>query len=290
MKKLFLIGENISASVSPAMHNASIEYLGLAADLVYELLPIAPDDFDSGIKKVLASPDVLGFNVTAPYKCRIIDYLDAVEPFVQKCGACNFVKKDNGRWFGGNTDGYGFVMPIVKKGLSVSSKKALIMGAGGAARAVALQLVNNGASAITLVNRDAAKAAALKDHICAYSGFAAEKFRIYSYIELQNDKFSSIMLGNDIIVNATSAGSGPNRLPVLFTPEMFNKNQIIYDLSYTAGSCDDLKRGSEKASAVYIDGREMLMYQGLVSFVQWTSKKPPVWLLRKAVDEALDKK
>ncbi|EKD69006.1 MAG: hypothetical protein ACD_47C00319G0002 [uncultured bacterium] len=289
MKRILLIGENISRSLSPAMHNGALDYLGLSGEYRYELMPVAPRNFDAEIKKILTSADVLGFNVTAPYKCEIIRYLDETEQFVQKCGACNYVKKENGRWHGKNTDGYGFIMPLAKMGLGTESKKVTIMGAGGAARAVVLQLINNGAASITIINRSPEKAAVLKSHICAASGFDPEKFIIYSYLELQKDKFSSIMIASDIIVNATSAGSGENRLPVLFNAEMFNKNQIIYDLSYVDKAGDDLKDSAKKASAVYIDGKEMLMYQGLVSFVQWTSKKPPTWLLRKIVGEQLDK-
>jgi shikimate dehydrogenase len=288
MKKIMLIGENISESLSPAIHNGAIEYLGLADKYHYELMPVASENFCSEIKKIMADEAVAGFNITAPYKCRIINYLDEIDNFAQKCGACNYVKKEKNRWIGKNTDGYGFIMPIIKKGLGIALKKAVVMGAGGAARAVVLQLINNGVSSITMFNRDMVKAAALKEDICKASGFGSEKFLIYSYLDLQNDKFSSIMSGTDLIINATSAGAGEKKLPVLFNAGIFNKNQIIYDISYTAKADDDFKQSAAAASALYIDGREMLMYQALVSFVQWTSKKPPVWLLRKIVFEALD--
>ena len=288
MKKIMLIGENISKSLSPAIHNGAIEYLGLTDKYRYELMPVAVENFCSEIKKILADEDAVGFNITAPYKCQIIDYLDAIDNFTQKCGACNYAKKEKGRWIGKNTDGYGFIMPIIKKGLGIALKSAAVMGAGGAARAVVLQLINNGIRAITLINRDTVKATALKEDICKVSSFNSENFIIYSYLDLQNDKFSSIMSEADLIINATSAGVEEKRLPVLFNAGMFNKNQIIYDLSYTVKADDDFKQSARAASAVYIDGREMLMYQALVSFVQWTSKKPPVWLLRKIVFDALD--
>lgn len=286
MKKILLIGENISNSLSPAIHNSALEYLGLSEAYRYELRQIKPEIFDAAIKKVIEDKDVLGFNVTAPYKCVIIDYLDETDNFVQKCGACNYVKNENGRWKGKNTDGYGFVMPIIKMGLGISSKKAVIMGAGGAARAVALQLINNGIDSLALINRDPLRAEALKAHICKATGFNVEKFIIYSYHDLQNDKFSSIMLASDFIINATSANFDDKRLPVQFCAEMFNKNQIIYDLSYIDKKNDDFKQSARAAGAVYLDGQEMLMYQALVSFVQWTSKKPPFWLLRKVVQNA----
>ncbi len=288
MKKIMLIGENISESLSPAIHNGAIEYLGLGGKYRYELMPVAAENFCSEIKKIMADENAAGFNITAPYKCRIIDYLDEIDNFTQKCGACNYVKKEKGRWIGKNTDGYGFIMPIIKMGFGIAHKSAVVMGAGGAARAVVLQLINNGIGSITLINRDTAKAAVLKEHICKVSGFGSENFIIYSYLDLQNDKFSSIMLAADLIINATSAGVEEKRLPVLFNAAMFNKSQIIYDLSYMAKADDDFKQSARAASAVYIDGREMLMYQALVSFVQWTSKKPPVWLLRKIVFDALD--
>ncbi len=288
MKKILLIGENISKSLSPAIHNGAIEYLGLADKYRYELMPVAPENFSSEIKKIMADESVAGFNITAPYKCRIIDYLDEIDDFTRKCGACNYVKKEKGRWIGKNTDGYGFIMPIIKMGFGIAHKTAVVMGAGGAARAVALQLINNGIASLTLFNRDKAKALSLKEDICKVSGFNSENFIIYSYLDLQIDKFSSIILEADLIINATSAGVEEKRLPVLFNAGMFNKNQIIYDLSYTAKADDDFKQSAGAAAAVFIDGREMLMYQALVSFVQWTSKKPPVWLLRKIVFDALD--
>ena len=287
MKKLMLIGENIYSSLSPAIHNGAIEYLGLSEKFRYELMPVKTENFSSQIKKIMSDEDTAGFNITAPYKRLIIDYLDEIDNFTQKCGACNCVKKEKGRWIGKNTDGYGFIMPIIKKGSAVAFKNAVVMGAGGAARAVVLQLINNGAGPITVINRDTARAAALKEDICKASGFASENFTIYSYLDLQKDKFSSIMIGADLIINSTSADAGEKRLPVRFSAKMFNQNQIIYDLSYTAKADDDFKQSAEAASAAYIDGREMLMYQALMSFVQWTSKKPPIWLLRKIVYDAL---
>ncbi len=283
MKKILLIGADINESLSPAIHNGAIEYLGLNGEYRYELMPVEPSNFDERIKEILSSPDVAGFNVTAPYKCKIINYLDETDVFVQKCGACNLVKNSGGRWHGKNTDGYGFIMPIVKMGFSAVSKKAVIFGAGGAARAIAAQLIANGIDSLFMFNRDRMRAEALKEFICASYGFEKEKFMIYSYLDLQNDKFSSIMSSADLIINATSAVLEEIRFPALISPELFNDHQIIYDLSYKTAANGKVKLCVKKAGAVYLDGREMLMYQALASFVQWVSKKPPVWLLRKIV-------
>jgi len=287
MKKLFLIGSDIARSLSPKMHLAAIKYLNLESEFSYELMQITPENFARKIKNILSQPDVLGFNITTPFKSEINKYLDYFDPFANKCGACNYAKNENGRWIGKNTDGYGFIMPLIKRGVSIIGKKILILGSGGAARAVALQLINNGASEIRVINRDRVRGERFKQDICKLNKKIADFFFINSFYDLQIDKLSSIILKSDIVVNATSAfGSNP-AMPVKFFPEMFNKNQIIYDLSYIDKVNNDFTLSAKSSNAFFLDGREMLVYQGLMSFVQWTSKKPPFGILKKAVDEGL---
>ncbi|HNY13322.1 MAG TPA: NAD(P)-binding domain-containing protein, partial [Candidatus Wallbacteria bacterium] len=198
MKKLLLIGEKINESLSPAMHNAALKHMSLDSDYKYELFPIKPENFDVEMQKLKSDKELAGFNVTMPYKTDILKFVDETDAFTKKCGACNYVKVEKGLWSGRNTDGYGFIMPLAKRNISVKGSTMLFFGAGGAARAAILQCINNGAEQIIVINRTPERAVSLREQIIAATGFEPNNFLIYSYNELKNNELRCIILDGGV--------------------------------------------------------------------------------------------
>ncbi|MEZ7891529.1 MAG: hypothetical protein QMC67_07265 [Candidatus Wallbacteria bacterium] len=285
MKKIYLIGENIKDSPSPAIHNAALAYLNMSNEYIYELMPVAEKNFDALIQKLKKNHDLVGFNITKPYKTKILEYLDEADIFTKRCGACNVVKLINGRFIGKNTDGYGFVMPLIRRGITLKGKTILFFGAGGAARAAILQSINNGIGKIIIINRTLANAERLKEEIINVTKFKSENFLIFNFSDLQNNKIKCIILETDIIVNATSAFQNGGEFPVNLPEHCFKREHVIYDLSYYENiDCDFLSKAQDAGSQI-IRGLDMLVYQGLLSFFEWTGKKPPVCVYTQAVNE-----
>ncbi len=297
MKKLLLIGEKINESLSPEMHNAALKHLGLDADYRYELFPVKRENFDAEMKKLKSDKDLAGFNVTMPYKTDILKFVDETDSFTRKCGACNYVKVEKGLWSGKNTDGYGFIMPLAKRNIAVKGSTVLFFGAGGAARAAILQCINNGCEQIIVINRTPERAVNLRKQILTATGLEPNNFLIYTYNELKNNELRCIILDEGVIsirdliavsrviVNATPVFAEGGDLPFDFPPEIFNKNQVIYDISY----CDNVKSGLFKSAkdsgCLLLRGHEMLAYQGFMSFFSWTSKKPPISIFMNAAEK-----
>lgn len=298
MKKFLLIGEKINESLSPAMHNAALKHLGLDSDYKYELFHISPENFDGEMKKLKGDAELAGFNVTMPYKTEILKFVDETDAFTKKCGACNYVKVEKGRWSGRNTDGYGFIMPLAKRNIAVKGSTMLFFGAGGAARAAILQSINNGAEQIIVINRTPERAVHLREHIIAATGFEPNNFLIYSYNELKNNELRCIILDGGVIsicdliavskfiVNATPVFAEGKDLPFDFSPELFNKNQVIYDISYCDNFENGLFKNAKDSGCILIRGHEMLGYQGFMSFFGWTSKKPPISIFMNAAEKS----
>lgn len=281
MKKLLLIGDNISYSLSPLIHNSALDYFNLSSEIKYELLQISPLNFNEKIKEILKDETIIGFNVTTPYKHNIINFLDDVEPFVKNCKSCNVVVKDKNKWIGKNTDAYGFIMPLLKRKIDLNSKKILIFGAGGVVRAILFLLINYPIEKITIINRDMLKIEQIINDIKKISLEFLKKISFYSYDELKIKKLNSIIImDSNIIINATSSYGG-NDLPIDLNLDYFNSNQIIYELSYTQNIDEKnaLKFYATKKNATYINGIEMLLHQAIASFKLWLSKKPPYNLL-----------
>lgn len=155
MKHFAVIGNPIAHSLSPVMHTAAIEALQLDAD--YTRVKLEIDQFDLEIRRFLAS-EIDGFNVTVPFKEKIIPYLDQIDPFAAKCGAVNTVKRSDTGWTGYNTDGYGFLEGLEEKRPLSIDDRILIIGAGGASKGIYLALSEKCEAPITVTNRTLEKA------------------------------------------------------------------------------------------------------------------------------------
>ncbi|MCX7840403.1 MAG: shikimate dehydrogenase [Anaerolineae bacterium] len=258
MTRVFLIGDPIARSLSPAMHNAAFQNLGL--DVRYELLETPPHKLREAIARVRAD-DCLGANVTIPHKESVIQYLDDVDAWARTIGSVNTLFKRDGKLIGASTDGEGFLHALRDARVEVQNARVVILGAGGAARAVAFALARAKVASIAILNRTPARAQLLADLV-----------RAHSPIDITANDERAIEHAT-LIVNTTPAGALP-------PGTNFPREAIVFDLVYHH---TDFLRAAERAGARAIDGLGMLVYQGAASFKMWTGHDAPVSIMWQAV-------
>jgi len=277
MIKLGIIGYPIGHSLSPVMHKAAFDYYGMSAD--YQTLETQPEDIISRIKYLKVN-NFTGFNVTIPLKVWITPLLNDVDDAANLAGAVNTVLiRENKDLSGYNTDIHGFVSAIPNEfKLSLMKGKAAVLGAGGAARAVAVALIQLGISEITFYARNQEKAFQLRDVLII--NFPGTVINVQQFSEFAD--FSSA----SIVINTTPIGmEGVNQIVSPITKrsiESISENAIVYDLIYKPQETI-LLRYAKSRGLFTISGAEMLVQQGAKAFEIWTGKEAPVDVMRKAV-------
>ncbi|NYT02394.1 MAG: shikimate dehydrogenase [Methanosarcinales archaeon] len=259
-----ILGDPVEHSLSPAMHSAAFRALGLSA--CYHAFRVSPPDLGTAI----AGARALGFgglNLTIPLKERALEYLEPDQD-ARAMGAVNVVSFDGGVR-GYNTDGRGASLALREAGFEVPGSRALLIGAGGAARALAYQLAGEGA-VLTIANRSLERARELAR---AFGGRACP-------LEELRDLVPKV----DLIVNATSVGMRPGD-PRLFPGELLGPEQTVFDIVYNRET--ELIADARGAGARAIDGVMMLVYQGALAITIWTGREAPVGAMEQAVRSAL---
>ncbi len=262
MKRVFLIGDPIAHSPSPAMHNAAFQVLGFNAQ--YELLETPPHQLRDAIARVRAD-DCLGANITIPHKESVIEFLDDISADARVIGSVNTLFKRASKLIGTSTDGAGFLQALRDENVAVANARVVILGAGGSARAVAFALLQANVASIAILNRTRARAESLAEHV-----------RAHSQVPIVANDARAIAQAT-LIVNTTPAGALP-------PGTMFPRNAVIFDLVYRH---TDFLREAERAGARTIDGLGMLVHQGAASFQRWTGLDAPVEIMRHAASKAL---
>ena len=270
-ESLCIFGHPVAHSKSPAMHNALFEALGINA----RYLPHAPEPetFADAIRGFRAMK-FRGANVTIPYKTefvgcdgspRLVDELSNISKFT---GSVNTLYwKDGivgGTLRGTTTDPYGCIRNLEENGVVASNKKVALLGNGGAAKAIAFTLVEQG-NKLTIVCRNKEKGQALADGLNAV--FADVGVQVSTF-----DEFSGISAGFDIIINATSVGMTPNEGESPLPAECLHAGQAVCDIVYTPPRTKLLQRAEAKGCKV-VTGEGMLVHQGLESFRKWFPKE-----------------
>lgn len=267
-KICLIIGDPVGHSLSPLMHNVAYEAVGLGEQFVY----LASNVHVSKMKEVISSIrtlGIVGLTCTVPHKIAVIPYLDEIDETARKIGAVNSVLQKDGKLKGHNTDWIGAITPL-KKRTKLNGKKVLVLGAGGAARAVVYGLLRE-RSQVTVVNRTTEKARALAEEFgCAYA----------------TDVNGGIIASQDIIINTTSVGMHPNEHATPINGEGLHSGQILMDIVYAPYETAFLTLG-KKAGARIIHGTEMLLYQGTAQFELYTGIKAPVEIMEKTLHDAL---
>lgn len=275
--KLFaLIGDPVEKSLSPAMHNAAFDVLGL--DCAYVALRVPREMLGDAVEGVRAIR-LAGFNVTHPHKVSIIDLLDGLDRSARMVGAVNVVKNDGGKLIGFNTDGDGAVRALKEKVGRLSGKKILLLGAGGAARAIAFSLARAGAK-LTVANRTTSKAKELVTAINKKLGAKAV------HVALKKNILVDEIRRSDILINATSTGMYPNVDRTLVTADMMRRGLIVNDIVYEPLQTK-LLREAKRAGAKTIDGLGMLVHQGAMAFEIWAGRRAPVKVMEAAIKREL---
>ena len=264
LRRLAVLGQPVAHSRSPGIHNAALAALGLDREWSYEAIELAPADFPAFVRAMPAAGFV-GANVTVPHKRAALEAADDPSPTAVEIGAANTLSFAGGRVAAENTDAAGLLAALPE---SPKGRRALVLGAGGAARAAVWALKGEGAS-VEVWNRTLGRADAIVEDLGARALASDDRLRANDY---------------DLIVNATAAGmegEDPFRdLPI--APGSFGPGQVVVDLVYGDAETALIGAARERGAAV-VDGLEVLVRQGALSFRIWTGQDPPLDVMRSAV-------
>ena len=266
-----IFGYPVEHSSSPLMHNAAFLHLGL--DYVYVPFAVRPDNLQNAVE-ALRALNIAGVNVTIPHKETIIPFLDEVGGEVSLIGAVNTVKVEDGKLKGFNTDARGFLESLRENKIEPQGARALVIGAGGASRAIVYALVKAGVSELIIANRTLARAEALASKLAA--AFAGKNIKCVKLSALYAE-------AADLIVNTTSVGMKADD-PPLFDPCVITSKHRVVDIIYKPAETP-LLRQARLRGAVTLNGMGMLVNQGAVSFELWTGIAPPRPLMRQALEK-----
>lgn len=271
-----LVGYPIVHSLSPVIHNAGFEELGL--NFVYLPFPVKPTHLQKATQAIVAL-DMVGVNVTIPHKQNIISYLDEISPEAKLIGAVNTVVNRKGRLIGHNTDGRGFVESLREKDFSLKDKQVLLIGAGGTALSISFSLIREGIKRLILINRTFSRARDVLEKLEGTCGRV--KMEI---VEFERRNLLPCTGDIDLLVNATSVGmhEGDSSLIDL---RQFPSSLYVYDVIYNRET-ELLKQAKEKGMR-FQGGLGMLIFQGALSFEMWTHRRAPVHKMRKVATNYL---
>ncbi|MDH4232749.1 MAG: shikimate dehydrogenase [Nitrospirota bacterium] len=263
-----LFGYPVEHTLSPLMHNAAFEHLGL--DFCYLPFSVHPASLKTAVEAVRAL-NLAGVNVTIPHKESVIPYLDTVNEEALFIGAVNTIVNREGTLTGYNTDGRGFMRALSENDIFPDNRKVLVAGAGGASRAISYYLSEKAAS-LWLYDTDKTKLEKL----------ASDLSEIRDNIRI----LDSVDPGDfDVLINATPLGLKATD-PLPLDVSRLSPGQTVCDLIYKK---TPLLSGAEKKGCRTSDGLGMLLWQGVLAFELWTGTFPPVDIMRKALLSGMDK-
>lgn len=278
-----IFGYPLAHSISPAFQQAAFDHHSIPAR--YDAWPTPPEQLEAGVSR-LRGEEYFGANVTVPHKERVREYLDDIDVWAERIGAVNTIVREGGRLVGYNTDAYGFIKSLKEMGnFEPAGKKVLLLGAGGAARAAAFALAQEGVASLTIANRTLERAESLAAD--ARSALDGTNSTIEA-IALNGQQVEAASAQADLIVNSTSIGmrhgEGEGRL--LSDSLVIPSTALVYDMVYNPSETPLLVAARE-AGAHTLGGLPMLIYQGAAAFERWTGKEAPIDVMFRAGEEAL---
>lgn len=273
MRFLGLIGYPVTHSLSPFFQQAALEACGLRVR--YELWPTPAEALPERIAS-LRRPEIVGANVTVPHKEAVAHFVDLLAPRAQQAKAVNTIVVRNGQLIGDNTDIPGFLFPLQRRSFPMSEARVVLLGAGGAARAVLVSLTEIGCHSLIVANRSPERA----QHLVA-------EFGLGQAIEL-GPGLRPVLETADLLVNATSVGWDGETAPLpLGWLNFLPPTALVYDLTYRE---TPLLRAARKRGLATLDGLEMLVAQGAESFRLWFDQEPPFELMLRVAQEARNRR
>lgn len=264
-----IIGDPIDHSLSPAIHNAAFTTLGLNCS--YIAFRVQEGQLKQSMDSLRAI-NIGGFNVTMPHKVTVLEYVDISDRIVEMVGAANTVNNESGKFYAYNTDVIGFIEPLHQRKIDLSGYEVLILGAGGAARAVAVALAQEkGVAKINILNRNIDRSTNLAN-VINNLGLTAN---IISHEDIQKIAFKS-----NLIINTTALGMKNEES--LIKSSSISKESIVYDIVYKPIETK-LLENAKTAGAQVIYGYEMLLEQAIASFKIWFRIDPPIESMKKVL-------
>ena len=264
-----IIGDPIDHSLSPAIHNAAFSSLGLNCS--YISFRVQEGQLKNSLDSLRAI-NIGGFNVTMPHKVRVLEYVDQYDKTVELVGAANTVKNEDGKFCAYNTDVLGFIKPLRQRGIDFSGFEVTILGAGGAARAVAVALAGErGIANINIFNRNTDRSKEL--------GSMLEKLGLKAAI-VSSENIQNIASKSNLIINTTPLGMKDEQS--LIKSSNIRNDAIVYDIVYKPINTN-LLESARTAGAKVVYGYEMLLEQAIASFKIWFQRDPPIEPMKKVL-------
>lgn len=308
-KQVGVIGYPVAHSLSPAMQQAAFDTLGIAAR--YSLWETRPDALAERIAS-LRAPEMLGANVTIPYKGNVVPLLDECDAQAERIGAVNTIVNRAGRLVGYNTDAPGILRALDEymagdyvgdggKVIKLRAKKVVLLGTGGAARGAAVALLESGIEALLLLGRTAAHMQALLDHLRALAAAMdhppsimgallpakqqGQQFMLYNESLSGGDETMWFLSSADVLVNATSVGlkaDDADTTRLLIDVNALPATTLVMDMIFNPPQTALLRAAHARGCAT-LNGLSMLLYQGALAFELWTGLAAPIEAMRKAL-------
>jgi len=266
-----VIGDPIEHSLSPTIHNAAFNHLKL--DFVFLAFRVKAADLENAIRG-MRGLGIHGLNVTMPHKSTVIACLDEVDSTVKFLVSANTILNKNGKLSGFSTDGVGALKALRENGVELSEKKVLLLGAGGAAKAIAFALAQE-ARELAILNRASEKSKELAETL----GRMFNRKVVGG--ALSSDAIAKSLQDSDILINATSVGMHPEVNQSIVPPQWLRSDLAVMDIVYNPVETK-LAKDAKAAGAKVVSGVEMLIYQGAASFEIWTGKSAPIEVMRRA--------
>jgi shikimate dehydrogenase len=281
-----VIGSPIGHSLSPVLHNAAFGALGLDTTWRSQAFEVAPGEAAAALA-AMRQADVSGLSVTMPHKADVAALVDECTEEARRLGAVNCIVNRGGRLLGANTDGEGFVASLVRgAGFTPAGRRCLVIGAGGAARAVVLALAEAGASHVDVLNRTPERAAAA----AALAGVAGSVVPAGPAGSAEEKGQLEVVDSADLVVNATPLGMAGafhgSAADWLVAPQLLHRGQVVADLVYAPRPTRWLAEAAA-TGAHPVDGLGMLVHQAAAQLTLWTGQQAPVeamWQAAEAVD------
>jgi len=268
-----LIGYPVEHSKSPVMHNAAFDSLGL--DFMYLLFSVRPPYLKEAVMGLRAL-NIVGANITIPYKEEVMKYLDDITAEAKLIGAVNTIHNQDGKLIGYNTDGQGFITSLLTDGrVKLEGQKVLLIGAGGAGKAVAVKLAERGVERLVITDKIEEKAKALVGRLQEN----IPDCPVYA-MPPGDKEFAKTVLESTLLINATPVGMKEGDPPII-DPEYLHKALFVYDVIYNRET--PLIEAAKKRGLRTLDGMGMLIHQGAASFEIWTGQKAPIEVMRNRI-------
>jgi len=274
-----VIGDPIEHTMSPAIHNAAFAKMGL--DYLYVPFRVKKEGLGQAIEG-MRGLNIRGLNVTLPHKVAVIPFLDELDPLAEKIGAVNTIANDDGVLKGYNTDASGFLQALLERGIEPKGKRIVILGAGGASRAISFILAKKGAH-LVILNR-----LMELDWAEELAGRLSTIFNTeVKALELVEANLAAALEKTDILVNATSVGMSPNTNKTPVPSKLLRPGLVVFDIIYNPIKTRLLKEAKE-TGAETVSGVNMFVWQGALAFERWTGVEAPLELMREEAIKQLE--